>query len=397
MRVAIAFSMLICASAFAQTPAVSSRAELLFYDNTTSTWSDSAFNRIAHVPDHSLNLELRPDINIEQDAMTAVLRPRVAARTEPDARHSDAWINEGWLRWRPIEGTSLQLGREALLWGPAAFWNPSNPFFSENNKDNAKREIAGHDFLRARWQWHEAWALSLVSQLDRGHTPSGVQRRDAMKLDWTGNEASAAALLSAEPGKSAGWQGWAQWTASDALIIYGESAWQRPASHAQPYAAMGTTGWQIANTSSPYELNTVAGAAWTFENNWTLNAEWWRNGNGLTHNEASILSQAVDALSTQAPGLADAQLASLIQPTTPLRRHYAGLQLMNGSDAKIGWTLRYKRNLDDRSGEAFVMIKRDLGDTLQLWGNLMLRHGQHDTEYGRWIRSSAMLGVSWFM
>jgi hypothetical protein len=292
---------------------------------------------------------------------------------------------------------SVQAGREVLLWGPSAFWNPSNPFFTHNNKDNPKREIIGHDLMRGRWQLDDAFAVSMISQLDEGHLANSNLRRDALKLDWTGNEASAAALVSAQPGKSLGWQGWAQWTASDALIVYGEAAWQRATTHPEVQPGTGPTGWQIVNSTQAYGLNAVLGTAYTFESNWTLNAELWRNASGLTEDESDSLAQAVDALAMQPHGMADRQLGSLVQIADPLRRHYAGLQLINGGDAQTGWTLRYKRNLDDDSGEAFVMVKHDIGDKFQLWANLMQRHGDRSSEYGRWVRSSAMIGVSWFM
>jgi hypothetical protein len=382
----------------AQEQTVSSRGELLLYGNTTDTWARSAFNRVARVADDSLNLELRPDLDVTRDAVSATLRPRFIASAQNDAQHSETWLNEGWLRWRPVAGASLQAGREVLLWGPSAFWNPSNPFFRNNNKENSKREILGHDFLRGRWQLDDATSVSLISQLGPGHKPDtpalSARRRDALKLDWIGGEASAAALLSAEPGKSLGWQGWTQWTASDALILYGEAAWQRP----QPYLQLQADGrtWQRSD-SHPYGLNAVLGAAYTFEINWTLTTEFWRNAAGLTDTEADELATSVATLSQRTDPAASGQLASLIQVSDPMRRHYLGLQLVNGSDATTGWTLRYKRNLDDGSGEAFVMLKRDLGDRLQLWGNVMQRHGGRNDEYGRWVRSSAMLGLSWFM
>ncbi len=380
----------------AQVDGFSSRAELLGYWSSAQSWSRSAFNRIASVADHSNNLEFRPDLSWSDDSVAASLKPRFAARVEPGARHSDSWLNEGWLRWRPASGISLQAGREALLWGPGAFWNPSNPFFADNNKANAKRETSGHDFLRGRWQISDSSALSLISQLGSAHTQDTPRRRDAIKFDWLGNEASASVLVSAEPQHAADWQGWLQWTASDALLVYGEAGWRGNGSQQRAHRAATPTGWQIDTQDNPRHLDVLVGAAWTFESNWTLTGELWRNG-GLEEDDARSQAQAVDALASAPRGLADQQLASLLSQASPMRRHYAGLQLINGSDARIGWTLRYKQNLDDHSGEAFVMLKRDLGDQWQVWANLMLRHGSKDSEYGRWIQRSAMLGLSWFM
>lgn len=374
------------------------RGELLLSEQVSRPWSDSAFRRLATPPDHALDLEWRPDLSWQEDGFAATVRPRLRASGRPGGTQTDAWLNEATLRWRVLPGVSLQGGREVLLWGPGAFWNPSNPLFPSNNKENPKREIGGHDLLRARWQLGDAFALSAIGQFTGGHGSSGddAYRRHALKLDWVGDEASAAALGAARPGRTPGYFGWLQWTASDALLLYGEAAWSADEPLALPRPAPTPTGWTLADTQRGRSFKGLLGASWTFENGWTLSGEWWRNGGGLDDAQARSLAEATAQLATRPPGLADAQLAALMNPATPLRRDYAGLQLINGSDAKLGWTLRYKRNLDDRSGEAFVMLKRDLGDAVQVWGNLMWRHGGADSEYGRWIARSAMVGVSWF-
>ncbi|MBS1208452.1 MAG: hypothetical protein H6R19_850 [Proteobacteria bacterium] len=42
------------------------------------------------------------------------------------------------------------------------------------------------------------------------------------------------------------------------------------------------------------------------------------------------------------------------------------------------------------------MLDYDLNDSLKLWLNLMRRNGRADSEYGRWVRGSSMLGVTWY-
>jgi len=110
------------------------------------------------------------------------------------------------------------------------------------------------------------------------------------------------------------------------------------------------------------------------------------------------MARAVDSRGRQPAGLADARLGMLLSSAaSPYRRNYLGLQLMNGGDAKSGWVLRYTLNLDDGSGEAVVLLKRDIGNQVQVWATLMSRQGDRASEYGRWVRSSSMVGVTWFM
>lgn len=374
----------------------STRAEILNDYYAVGTRRDSPFQRIAAQPDHTWHDEVRADLAWDHDALGATLRPRLGVTSQAGETHVDNWLNEGWLRWRATSGVSLQGGREALLWGPSMFWNPSNPFFTENNKSNPKREIVGKDLLRARWQATPSTALSAISQTGRGHRDSGTQRMDGIKLDWVGKAASAAAILAAEPGKAPGWQGWAQWTATDALLLYGELAWRDGNIYAVPVAAASPTGWRVASTPTQRALLAVAGASYTFTNDWTLHTEYWHNGAGLSDTDAGRIAAATASLGRNASALASQQLGSLLPEPAPLRRNYLGLQLGSGESASVGWKLRLTRNLDDDSMEGVLMLDRDLGDHLKLWCNLMQRSGNGASEYGRWARSSTMAGLTWF-
>jgi hypothetical protein len=378
----------------------SSRGEIQVYREAIETWARSPFNRVASVDDNSWIAEWRPDRDWRGDHFEVALRPRTLAEVDAGDGHGYRWINEGWLRLRPLEGLSLQVGREALLWGPAMFWNPSDPFFTQNNRANPELELGGKDFVRGRWQWSHAWALSVVSQVGRGHNPDGPARRDAIKLDWTGESASAALLAAAtEPGGAVGWYGWAQWTASDSLLLYSEAGWGPGISTTVPVAEEGPTGWRLVQPSAGNRTpKLLAGGAYTFANGWSLNAELWHNGDGFADGEAQLVARAVDSLGRQPSHLADAQLGALFGATPrPFRRNYAGLQLMNSGDVKTSWMIRYTRNLDDGSGEAVAQLKRDLGDRVQVWVNVTARHGGRTSEYGRWVRNSVMLGVTWFI
>jgi hypothetical protein len=384
------------ASAAPLSEEVSTRVETLSYRSATDSWSRSPFQRIAAQPDHAWSTEVRPDFSWGGEQAAAALRPRLLVVSQAGTSHASNWLNEGWLRWRPLEGVSLQGGREALLWGPSMFWNPSNPFFSESNKSNPKREILGKDFLRGRWQLDQQFALSAISQVGGAHRDSAAPRMDSLKLDWVGQAASAAANVSAEPGQTPAWQAWGQWTASDAQLVYGEFAWRDGAAATLAQPAASPTGWSLRHRSGKRQVLALIGSSYSFENDWVLNLEAWHNGNGLSNAEAAQLASAVAALGAQPHGLADQQLGSLISEPAPLRRNYAGLQLGNGEASQLGWKLRLTRNLDDDGVEGILMLERDLGDQCKLWFQLMRRMGRADSEYGRWVRGSSMLGLTWY-
>ncbi len=239
----------------------SSRSEMQVYRQAAEAWARSPFNRIASLPDNAWVAEWRPDFDGSIDKFDVTLRPRALAERAGDKESADLWLNEGWVRLRLLDGVSLLAGRETLLWGPAMFWNPSNPFYIQNNKANPHLELGGRDFVQARWQWNRAWTLSAISEVGRGHNSGGAARcGHALKLDWVGDNASAALLAAADLGRPVGWYGWTQWTASDALLLYSEAAWSpRSAVTSCPNPPPVRTGWQLYQRTGGRTLKLLRG------------------------------------------------------------------------------------------------------------------------------------------
>ncbi len=377
-----------------------SRGEVQVYWNDNETWARSPFNRVAAPADDVAAVEWRPDLAWRFGGCDGVAKPRLLSEHDDGRVRTHGWLNEGWARFRPGGDVCIQIGREALLWGPATFWNPSDPFFSENNRANPQRELGGKDFVRARWQWSRAWSVSAIAQVGRGVADTGPAHCGAVKVDWVGNAASAAGVLAAEPHGRAGAYGWAQWTASDAVLLYAEAAWSEGQTATLPVADAGPTGWRIeARERTGRTAKVLVGGTYTFANAWSVALECWNNGDGLADAEVATTGRAVDALGQSALGLADSQLGALLGGTAaPWRRHYIGVQLMNGGEARTGWLWRYARNLDDGSGEFVAQVSRTLaGDRVKVWLNVMARHGAPPTEYGRWARAGATAGFTWYV
>lgn len=379
-----------------QTDGFSTRLEMHAYRYEANVWRSSPFASVATRPDPTLAEELRPDLGWHSSTWSAHLKPRAEMATSGSETHVTTWLNEGTARWLAAPGWSLVTGRETLLWGPAMFWNPSNPLFTTNNKANPKREVAGADLLRTRWQISPRWAATAIEIFGRRETGTGPRHLRAMKLDWVSEDTAGAFIAAAEPGKAPSWQGYAQWTASDATLLYTEMAWRTAPAYTAAEAESSPTGWMPTTTSKRRAAMALLGGSYTFENNWTVYAELWHNGNGLDQASAARLSAAVEALGKQSSHLAATQLGTLLSEPAPLRRNYAGLQLGNDSTAATTWKIRLTRNLDDGSMEWVGILDHNFSDHLQGWANLMRRSGSRDSEYGRWVRGSSMVGLTWF-
>lgn len=112
-------------------------------------------------------------------------------------RNSDLWMNEGNIRWRVRDDVTLAAGREVLLWGPAQFWNPSNPFYHRQRARQCQARGARQDLCPCPLAaLADGWNLHAISRSTMATSKTGVERMDAVKLDWVGSGAGAAARWS---------------------------------------------------------------------------------------------------------------------------------------------------------------------------------------------------------
>ena len=375
----------------------SGRAEVVTSFEQIRARAGSALARVGGLPDSTTALELRPEVTWETARLSVTAKPRAVIIAAGGERTVSTELNEGWVRLRPRSGLSLQAGREVLLWGPAMFWNPSNPFFAENNRDNPQRELGGIDLVRARWQISRAWSATAISQFGRGRAAVDAAHRNGVKFDWIGDSASAGLIAAAAPGQRASVHGWTQATVSNALILYGEFGWSEGADTVRPEPGATPTGWLLLPTpAGGRSVKAIAGGAYTLLSGVTVTLEVWRNGDAWDADRRGTVATALGALVRRPYGMADGQIGSLLTtPPDPYGRHRAGAQLMNAGEGRTSWLVRYTHGLDEGGGEWLGYLRRDLGDSLRVWGSAAWRSGSDRSGYGLGIRSAVTVGFTW--
>lgn len=375
----------------------SSRAEVVASWERVRPREGSALARVAGLPDSTSAVELRPEVTWELTRAAVTVKPRLLASVVGGERETVTQLDEGWLRVRPRAGLSLQAGREVLLWGPATFWNPSNPFFVENNRANPQRALGGIDLARVRWQFNRAWSATAISQFGRGRAAVASAHRQGVKVDWVGESASAGFVAASSPHEGASLHGWAQVTVSDAVIVYGEAGWSEGAASLFPEPAPTPTGWSlVSGGTDARRLKAVVGGAYTLLSGATVTVEVWRNDDAWGADRRRRVAEALRSLVRQPHGLADAQLGGLLTALPePYGRHRAGVQFANAGDVRTAWLLRYSRGIEEGGGEWVGYLRRDLTDALQIWGSAAWNTGGERSGYGLGVRSAVSVGVTW--
>jgi hypothetical protein len=263
------------------------------YASSTSLRGDSVLNpgnRIAGLSQNSTAAEVRFNFKAENDTLRLTLRPILLAQDQHNTfasqRQNEGYLSQWQLRVRAAEVWSLSAGREVLNWGPAQFRSPSSPFYFNNGRSNPMRELSGMDALKISWTPDMQSALYVARIVGSEHTSSSADPwRDSwlVKADTRGDGWAGGVALVEKPGQAAFLGVHGQFTASDALLIYGEasSSTRISALQSQPDVALpfGVTA------ESPRRTTLLAGAAYTLNNGQSFNAEMLHYDHGFSAQE----------------------------------------------------------------------------------------------------------------
>ena len=265
------------------------------YASSMSLRGDSLLNpgnRIAGLPQNSVTAEARFNLKAESDTLRLTLRPILLAQDNRDGfvsqRSNEGYLSQWQLRLRAAEAWSIAAGREVLNWGPAQFRSPSSPFYFDNGRSNPMRELSGMDALKISWAPDMQRSLYVTRIAGSGHTANGIDPwRDSwlVKADTRGDGWAGGLALAKKSGRAAFLGAHGQFTASDALLVYGEAG-----STTQPNALQSPSDAMLpfsVTVESRRHATLLAGMAYTFNNGQSLNAEVLHDGHGYSAQEES--------------------------------------------------------------------------------------------------------------
>lgn len=380
--------------------------------------SQNPNNDFYQISRYSIELEIRPDLRLTFRRLDLSAKPRMNLEwkvwedggREGESDWNDDWFVNEWLaRIRVTEKLFVSYGRENLQWGPSYLFSPSNPFFRDNGRSNPKREVPGMDFARIVWLPAMSWTISFIANIDEGRQEFRFFEFDkiyAMKLDYSGQEAYASMILSHQESDRNRLGAFGGWTATDALLLYGEGT-----------ISKGTDALYPKTANNPFEISIdavydkdlslkgtiLAGGSYTLEAGPTLTMEYVYNGSGYSDGEADLYYQlrqaAADAyyLADPIQSLSKLTLSQTADPKLRfLRRNYIMFQY-NHNDIwdVLNLTFRWTQNIDDSSGQFISIVECFVGDHIQLFSIGGINSGSSDTEFGTILDRHCMIGVEY--
>ena len=380
--------------------------------------SQNPDNDFFQIPRYLADLELRPDFYLNFRLLELSAKPRVSLEwrgwEEGDREGETDWddeffVNEWLARIRMTENLFISYGRENLQWGPSYLFSPSNPFFRYNGRSNPKREVPGMDFARLVWLPAMSWTLSVIANLDKGRQEFQFiefEKTYALKLDYAGQEAYAGLILSRKENDRDRLGAFGGWTATDALLLYGEGTISKGTDALYPEKAnnpFGASMEAIDDEGSSLKGIVLIGGSYTLEMGPTLTMEYVYNSPGYSNGEAkdyySLRKNASDAFDLTGP-ISDLSRLTLSQTAAPglrfLRRNYVMFQY-NHNDIRevLNLTFRWTQNIDDGSGQFISIVEYFVGEHTQLFSIGTINSGAGDTEFGSILNYQWMIGLEY--
>ena len=380
--------------------------------------SQNPDNDFFQIPQYLADVELRPDFYLNYNRLDLSVKPRFRLEwmqwEEGDREGDTDWdddcfVNEWLARIRMTQNLFVSYGRENLQWGPSYLFSPSNPFFRDNGRSNPKREVKGMDFARLVWLPVMSWTLSVIANLDKGRQEFQFvefKKTYALKIDYTGQEAYVSMILSRKEHDRDRLGTFGGWTATDALLLYGEGAISKGTDARYPEKAdqpFGASMEQINDEASSLEGIVLVGGSYTLEMGPTLTMEYVYNGPGYSNGEAKdyyrLRKDASDAFDLTGP-ISDLSRLTLSQTADPglrfLRQNYVMFQYSH-NDIKdvLNLTFRWTRNLDDGSSQFISIVEYFFGEHTQLFSIGTVNSGAGDTEFGSIVDYQWMVGLEY--
>lgn len=357
------------------------------YANRMTLRDDSLLNpnnQIAQLAAQSEVAELRLNFEAENETVRFTARPIASSR----AANHESYVSQWQLRVAAAEGWNVAAGREVMNWGAAQFRSPSSPFYFDNGRSDPMRELVGMDNVKLTWTPDRQSSATLARIVRSGY---GAAQPDVwrdswlVKLDQRGEEWALGMVAVKAPELPAFYGANGQYTLSDTLLLYGElgssarvSALQSPADAMQPFSVQAV---------SPRRSTTLLGAAYTFENGQSVNAEYLHESHGYTQAEAEAYF-ARAAASPLWAGLALGYAPRL------LGRDYLHLVWQsNMMESDSYWRAMFTHNVTDGSNELGAYGEKTLNPHLSLFATLLFNHGNARQEMSALFTRSVTAGL----
>ncbi|WP_265577862.1 hypothetical protein [Pseudomonas protegens] len=374
-------------------------------------------NLVAQLPRRQLQLAPRPDFTLQAERCFFQLKPRAFASGQGERfelsqmqSSSDAYFNEARLSCQLPSALNLELGRGTLMWGNAILLSPSNPLFPATGKTDPVQEVYGKDLARLTWRLSADWqaeGFRGMSVNSRDMSADHFSPVSALKLNWTGNAASASVLAAQRDNGVRRLGAYGTLTLSDAWLVYGDGALGQGSNQSFVVAAEPQgMGWRFERNrvdDRSLRKNLLLGSSYTQESGWTHTFEALYNGDGYTRNQRKDYQRAIRqsnaALMFGDTGAANFLGQALLSSQQGLLGQRYALYQLDRTEwfNTLDVALRYTHALDaPQGGNLALSLNYKMADHAELFTFAQWNTGDAQSEYTQLARSSIISGWRYY-
>jgi hypothetical protein len=393
--------------AHAERPRFDADVETWGYYSHKSLVSDSILNpdnTLANISRRRLTADVRINATIKGDSFDVLVRPHLVKEVgyADDTRKvtGDAYLSQGFARFKLPRDVTVTLGRELLTWGPGNFRSPSNPYYFDAGRTQPLREVDGLDLARIHYlaggvgvtaaHIFRDQSRNIVRDPQTNEINMDDKRSELLKFDYRGTNYLLSAVASRAENEGTFGGAFAQATLSDALLMYGELG-------SIPPAHVMNNGTGTAR-DVPRRSTWLGGASYTLQSGKVFSIEYLRDNRGFTREQQRLyFSQVQQGLSlSSATAIAAASDATAERPPL-LGKKYVSLVFQSDlQETSPYWRAMWVRNIQDQSSQAIIYLETRVSDRFSVFGLLRRNFGAADTEFGAVVRSEAVLGFKAF-
>jgi len=366
---------------------------------------------------YSTDLQVRPDVFLEQQYLSAVFKPRFTAfyrwwedgvtkgRTDSADR---AFVNEWRAQVKPHPSLFLSFGKEKLLWGPSFLSSPSNILFKDFEKVNPKSEVEGRYLAKMIYMPDNKVTFNLIrsTQKEENEQQNAIKPINVLKTDILGSnfQVSAIGYFRQEDRFRLGSYG--QWTATDALVLYYDGIITKGTDALYPVhdetKPLGGTFDKRYDESGRLFTTVTAGGSYTFLSGSTFSMEFLYNEQGYGNADAReyyrLRQNASDHVFDTGllSGLSQKTLGETYATGLPfLRRYYLmGQYQVREIKNVLDLIVRYTHGIEEGAGQVSTIAEWRVSDRVQFFNvNSLAVAERRKSEFNAIVSKSFIAGI----
>ena len=374
-------------------------------------------NKVAGLNKYEAGLYIRPELKYESRQFAVWVKPRLNLLADLDekkifdAEKYDArfYLQELKAKWQVNNNLYVLAGRYVKFLGTTAFFNPSNPYITDNLATmNPKLEVEPMDFVEVNVSAKKDWNFSIIANINDAGKAIYQQpffkfkRSYGLFAEHYGESSNIGFITTLDEAAKyhLGWYG--HKNINEAVVVWTDGALDHRINRFYPVSGHHTNliNYEMISGDENKRLffTGLAGASFTFRSGPTFQLNYLYNGQGYNkeqfHNYQQMLSSSSDYNFEITRQLSNLNLGRSINTGLLYLRHHYIFGQLSDTDifGQLNYNFRYLYSPVDRGSQVSSLIEWNLSNNLEVYCVSIANLGKR-SDLRKLVRLQVMSGV----